>query len=169
MEVPRVERLILSLFTVTRRPQVLNTRHEIEFKLGAYIRGQGLAMLIIGAASAIDYVLIGLPNVLVLAVLAGLFEAVPLIGPILAAVPAVLVALPLGVTAVLLVIGFSVLLQVFENNFLIPRIMSHAVGISTLVGNVRCARPRYLIRYPGGIYCYPSDRGGASASGSDGD
>ena len=39
MDVPRVERLILSLFTVARRPQVLNTWHEIEFKLGAYIRG----------------------------------------------------------------------------------------------------------------------------------
>jgi predicted PurR-regulated permease PerM len=134
MEVPRVERLILSLVTVARRPQVLNTWHEIEFKLGAYIRGQGLAMLIIGAASAIGYVLIGLPNVLALAVLAGLLEAVPLIGPILAAVPAILVALPLGLTSVLLVIGFAVLLQVFENNVLIPRIMSHAVGISALVG-----------------------------------
>lgn len=134
MELPRVERLILSLVTVARRPQVLNTWHEIEFKLGAYIRGQGLAMLIIGAASAIGYILIGLPNVFALAVLAGLFEAVPLIGPILAAVPAILVALPLGLTSVLLVIGFAVLLQVFENNILIPRIMSHAVGISALVG-----------------------------------
>jgi hypothetical protein len=66
--------------------------------------------------------------------LAGLFEAVPLIGPILAAVPAILVALPLGLTSVLLVIGFSVLLQAFENNVLIPRIMNHAVGISALVG-----------------------------------
>jgi len=134
MEVPRLERLIVSLFTVARRPRVLNTWHEIEFKLGASIRGQGLAMLIIGAASAIGYVLIGLPNVLALAVLAGLFEAVPLIGPILAAVSAILVALPLGLTSVLLVIGFSVLLQAFENNVLIPRIMSRAVGISVLVG-----------------------------------
>jgi AI-2E family transporter len=112
----------------------LNIWHEIEFKLGAFIRGQGLAMLAIGVASAIGYVLIGLPHVLALAVLAGLFEAVPLIGPILAAVPAILVALPLGLTSVLLVIGFSVLLQAFENNVLIPRIMSHAVGISALVG-----------------------------------
>jgi predicted PurR-regulated permease PerM len=133
MEVPRVERLILSLVTVARRPHVLNTWHEIEFKLGAYIRGQGLAMVIIGAASAVGYFLIGLPNVLALAVLAGLFEAVPLIGPILAAVPAIVVALPLGLTPVLLVIGFSVLLQAFENNVLIPRIMSRAVGISALV------------------------------------
>ncbi len=134
MEVPRVERLILSLVPVQRRPQVLNIWHEIEFKLGAYIRGQGLAMGIIGGVSAIGYFLIGLPNVLALAVLAGLLEAVPLIGPTLAAVPAILVALPLGLTSVLLVIGFSVLLQAFENNILIPRIMSQAVGISALVG-----------------------------------
>jgi predicted PurR-regulated permease PerM len=134
MEVPRMERLILSLVMVARRPHVLNIWHEIEFKLGAYIRGQGLAMLIIGAASAIGYVLIGLPNVLALAVLAGLLEAVPLIGPLLAAIPAILVALPLGLTSMLLVVGFSVLLQAFENNILIPRIMSYAVGISALVG-----------------------------------
>ena len=134
MEVPRVERLILSLLSVVRRPQVLNIWHEIEFKLGAFIRGQGLAMLAIGVVSAIGYFLIGLPHVLALAVLAGLFEAVPLIGPILAAVPAILVAWPLGLTSVLLVIGFSVLLQAFENNVLIPRIMSHAVGISPLLG-----------------------------------
>lgn len=91
-------------------------------------------MLIIGVTSALGYWLIGLPNVLVLAVLAGLLEAVPLIGPILAAVPAILVALPQGMTPVFLVIGFSTLLQLFENNVLIPRIMNHAVGIGSLLG-----------------------------------
>ena len=136
MEVPRLERLLLSFFPVARRPQVLSIWHEIEFKLGAFIRGQGLAMLAIGVASGLGYFLIGLPNVLVLAVLAGLLEAVPLIGPILAAVPAILVALPLGLTTVLLVIGFSALLQFVENNWLIPRLMSHAVGVSALVALV---------------------------------
>lgn len=123
MEVPRLERLILSFFPVARRTQVLNIWHELEFKLGAFIRGQGLAMLVIGVASGLGYLLIGLPNVLVLAVLAGLLEAVPVIGPLLAAVPAVLIALPLGLTPVLLVIGFSALLQFFENNWLIPRVL----------------------------------------------
>jgi predicted PurR-regulated permease PerM len=136
MEVPRLERLILSLVPVARRAQVLNIWHEIEFKLGAFIRGQGLAMLAIGAASGVGYFLIGLPHVLVLAVLAGLLEAVPLVGPILAAVPAILVALPLGLTTVLLVVGVSALLQFVENNWLIPRLMSHAVGVSALVALV---------------------------------
>ena len=134
MEVPRFERLLLSLLAVERRPRALNVWHEIESKLGGFMRGQGLAMLSIGAASALGYALIGLPNVLALAVLAGLLEAVPSIGPVLAVGPAVLVALPLGLHTVLLVIGLAVLLQLIENNVLIPRIMHHAVGVSALVG-----------------------------------
>jgi predicted PurR-regulated permease PerM len=134
MEVPRFERLLLSLLAVERRPRALNVWHEIESRLGGFMRGQGLAMLSIGAASALGYTLIGLPNVLALGVLAGLLEAVPLIGPVLAVGPAVLVAVPLGVHTVLLVIGLAVLLQLIENNVLIPRIMNQAVGVSALVG-----------------------------------
>jgi len=134
MEVPRFERLTVSMLPVERRAHVLNVWHEIEAKLGAYLRAQGLAMLTIGAVSTVGYALIGLPNVLALGVLAGLVEAVPLIGPTLACVPAILVALPLGWGTVLTVIGFSVLVQVTENNVLIPRIMHKAVGVSALVG-----------------------------------
>ena len=93
-------------------------------------------MLAIGVASGLGYLVIGLPHVLALAVLAGLFEAVPLIGPILAAMPALLVAVPLGLPTVLGVLGFSALLQFLENNWLIPRVMSRAVGVSALVALV---------------------------------
>lgn len=134
MEVPRFERLFLSLLAVERRPRALNVWHEIESKLGGFMRGKGLAMLSVGAASALGYALIGLPNVLALAVLAGLLEAVPLIGPVLAIVPAVLVALPLGPHPVIFVIGFALLLQLIESNVLIPRIMNRTVGVSALVG-----------------------------------
>lgn len=133
MEVPRIERLVASLFSVARRPQILTIWHEVEAKLGAFIRGQFIAMVAIGAASALGYWLIGLPNVLVLAVLAGLLEAVPMVGPILTAIPAIFVAFPLGLSTVLLVVGFSFLLQLFENNVLLPRIMKQSVGISSLL------------------------------------
>ena len=134
MEVPRFERLLLSMVAVERRPHALNVWHEIESKLGGFMRGQALAMLSIGAASALGYALIGLPNVLALGVLAGLLEAVPMIGPVLAVVPAVLAALPLGGHTVLMVIGLAVFLQLIESNVLIPRIMHRAVGVSALVG-----------------------------------
>jgi predicted PurR-regulated permease PerM len=136
LDVPRVERLVLSLLPVTRRTLVLGAWREIESKLGAYLRAQGIAMLVVGTASGIGYVLIGLPNPLALAVLAGLFEGVPLLGPFLAAVPALLAALALGSPAVLLTLGWSTLVQLVESNVLVPRLMSHAVGVSALVSLV---------------------------------
>jgi predicted PurR-regulated permease PerM len=134
MEVLRWERVVVSLAPTTRREQILDTWHEIEEKLGGFIRGQGLAMLTIGAAFTGGYWLIGLPNELVLWGLAGLLEAIPIVGPILGVVPAIFVAIPLGWNSVLLVVGFATLLQLFESNVLIPRIMSKTVGISSLVG-----------------------------------
>ena len=136
MEVGRFERLIISLMPVEQRLRALNIWHEIESKLGGFVRGQGIAMLAIGLASGIGYALIGLPNPLTLGVLAGLLEAVPLLGPVLAAAPAVLVALPLGLHATLLVVGLAAILQVTENYVLIPRIMDEAVGVSALVNIV---------------------------------
>jgi predicted PurR-regulated permease PerM len=134
LELPRIERLVVSLLPVTRRPQALAVWHEIETKLGAFIRGQMIAMVAVGVASGVGYWAIGLPNVLALAALAALLEAVPLVGPVLAAVPAILAAVPVGATTVLLVAAWSILVQQLENNVLIPRIMSREVGMSPLLG-----------------------------------
>jgi predicted PurR-regulated permease PerM len=136
LDVPRLERLVLSMLPVARRTQALGAWREIESKLGAYLRAQGIAMVVVGVASGVGYVLIGLPNPLALAVLAGLFEGIPLLGPFLAAVPALLAALALGLPVVLLTLGWSTLVQLLESNVLVPRIMSHAVGVSALVSLV---------------------------------
>jgi len=101
------------------KARALNAWHEIESKLGGFMRGQALAMVFIAVASAIGYAQIGLPNVLALGVLAGLLEAVPWIGPVLAVGPALLVALPMGNNEVLLVMALALLLQLLENNVLI--------------------------------------------------
>jgi F0F1-type ATP synthase membrane subunit b/b' len=93
-------------------------------------------MLAVGVASGIGYAVIGLPNVLVLAVLAGLLEAVPMIGPVLAAVPALAAAVSLGVPTMLAVVAFAMFVQLLENNVLVPRVMGGTVGTSPLVGLV---------------------------------
>jgi predicted PurR-regulated permease PerM len=134
MELPRIERMVLSFVPVGRRAHVLTIWREIEQRLGAYMRAQGIAMLAIGIAFGVAYGIVGLPHVLMLAVLAGVLEAVPMIGPVLAAVPAVLVALPMGWERVLWVVVLATAIQVTENNVLIPRLMSRAVGVSALVG-----------------------------------
>jgi predicted PurR-regulated permease PerM len=132
LEVSRVERLFLSFVPVARRANALTMWHEIESRLGAFIRGQVLVMIAVGAASGIGYAAIGLPDALILGLLAGLLEAVPVLGPLLAAVPAVLLALPLGVGTVLAVVACASFVQILESNVLLPRVMSHAVGLSAL-------------------------------------
>jgi predicted PurR-regulated permease PerM len=136
LEVPQLERLVVSMLPAARRPQALGAWRAVESKLGSYLRAQGLAMLAVGVASGIGYLVIGLPNPLALAVLAGLFEGVPLLGPFLAAVPALLAALTLGTSTILLTMGWALLVQLFESNVLVPRIMSRAVGVSALVSIV---------------------------------
>jgi predicted PurR-regulated permease PerM len=133
IEMPQIERLMATLLDVERRPQALQVWHDIEARLGGFLRGQGLAMLFVGTASAIGYAQIGLPNVMALGILAGLLELVPWIGPLLAVFPAVLVALPLGTSSVALVLALAAFLQVIESNVLVPRIMARTVGISPLV------------------------------------
>lgn len=136
LELPRVERLVVSLLPVQRRSPALTIWHEIESKLGGFIRGQFLVMVAVGVASGLGYAVIGLPNVLVLALLAGILEAVPMVGPVLAAVPALAAAMPLGPPTMVAVIGFALLVQLLENNLLVPRIMGGTVGTSALVGLV---------------------------------
>ena len=71
LDVAHLERLVFSMLPVARRTQALGAWREIESKLGAYLRAQGIAMIVVGVASGVGYLLIGLPNPLALAVMAG--------------------------------------------------------------------------------------------------
>ena len=94
----RVKRGLLLLFPTERRERQRDLIADLENRLGKYTAGMGLLMLIIGALSFVAYLIIGLPYALFLALLAGLFEAVPTVGPTLAAIPAALVAYSISPT-----------------------------------------------------------------------
>lgn len=129
----RLERFWLSLAPTVRRPELLGIWREIETRLGGYVRGELLLMLSIGVLAFVGYSVIGLPYALALGALAGLLEFVPMVGPTLGAVPAVIVALSISPQAALLVVGYSILIQIAENNLLVPRIMGRSVGVSPVV------------------------------------
>ena len=132
-EKPAIKRAIVSAFPTRQRQRALRLWGQIEDKLGDWLRGQLLLMLVIGMAATITYGLMGLPFWLILGLIAGLTEALPNIGPILGAIPAVLVALTVGWQWALGVIAFVTVLQFVENAVLVPRIMKGAVGLSPLV------------------------------------
>ena len=124
-----------SLFFVKqdKRQDVLEIVQEIELKLTRYLFGQGILSLSIAGLSLVVFLILRLPNAFLLALIAGLFEAVPMVGPILGAIPAVLVALSMSPTTVIWVIISAMLIQQIENNLLVPRIMNKVVGVNPFI------------------------------------
>ncbi len=101
--------------------------------LGGYIRGQLIMAAIIGFSTGVGCWLLGVHYPLVLGVLALFFELIPMIGPVLAAIPALIVSLFQPFPLVLIVFGFFVIMQLVESNVLGPRITGHAVGLHPIV------------------------------------
>ncbi len=106
-----------------------------------FLRGEMSLMLIIGTVTWLGCTILGLPQALFLGVIAGVMELIPNIGPTLAAVPAVVLALLFGSTNfaisngvfALIVIGFYVVVQLVENQVIVPRVMGDAVDLPPLV------------------------------------
>ena len=107
--------------------------NKLEQKLGSWVRGELILMLIVGLMSYIGLMFLGIEFAIPLAFLAGLLEIVPNIGPTVATIPAILVALGHSPVLALAVTALYFLIQQLENNFIVPKVMSRAVGLSPLV------------------------------------
>lgn len=106
---------------------------QVNDKLGAWLQGQILLSLSIGTITWIALTVLQMPFALPLAVLAGLFEIVPTVGPIIASVPAIIVALTISPNMALIIILLYIIIQLLENHLLVPRIMQRAVGLNPVV------------------------------------
>lgn len=133
LEGPRIIQSLLRLIPAGQRESISELIFTMETKVGAYIAGQGVLCLVMGIVSLVAYLLIGLPNVLVLGLLAGVGEAIPLVGPLVGAVPAALMALSISPAKLVWVIIVTVILHQTENYLLAPRVMRRAVGVNPFV------------------------------------
>ncbi len=103
--------------------------------LTSYIRGQLLLGLLVGAASTIGLLLVGAPYALLLGIIAGITELIPVLGPVLGAIPAVALAAfhPEGWLMVLKVLAVFVIVQQLENNLLVPKVQGDSVKLHPTV------------------------------------
>ncbi len=130
---PRTLQSWLLLVPKDRRESIGDLVTAIETKVGAYLVGQSVLCLAIGLLALAAYLLIGLPNALVLALMAGVLEAVPMIGPLLGAIPAAVIGLSVGPTKLIWVVVATIVIQQAENIVLVPRVMRKAVGVNPFV------------------------------------
>ena len=122
--------VFLRLFPRERRAQVNDACRRVTNKISAWLGGQLLLSGIIGSTAALGLFLMGVPFFWVLALIAAIGELIPIVGPILSAVPAVIVALSVKPALALAVILFFIAQQQLENHLLVPKIMQRQVGIS---------------------------------------
>ncbi|HZG34408.1 MAG TPA: AI-2E family transporter [Gaiellaceae bacterium] len=129
----RAMNLVCSLLPRPRRKKVRDTWDLIDAKLGAYVRGQMVLILAVGATLSLLFWALGLPYWLLLGAFAGVVELVPVIGPLLAGALAVGVGLTVSWEVALLA-GLTVLVvRLVEDYLVIPRVLGDAVGLTPLV------------------------------------
>jgi predicted PurR-regulated permease PerM len=129
-----VEDFLRIVVPVSHQNHILSLWKRSQDKIGKWMQGQLVLAAIVGVLLYLGLLILGVPYALLLAVLAGVFELIPVFGQILAAIPAVAVAFSAGgVTEALLVGGLYLLVQQFEAHLIYPVVVKKVVGIPPLL------------------------------------
>jgi len=115
------------------RETFLRIFSEITRKMSLWFRGQLLLSAVIGIVTFIGLWIMHIPYALVLAFIAAFTELIPMVGPILGAIPAIVVALFIGPIMAIIVAAFYVFVQQLENHILVPQVMKKAVGLNPII------------------------------------
>ena len=119
---------------VKEQAYVLSLWKRSQEKIGKWMQGQMILGIIVGILLYLGLVILGIPNALMLAVIAGLFELIPVFGQILAAIPALVIGFSDGgITALLLVAGLYLVVQQFEAHLIYPVVVKKVVGVPPLL------------------------------------
>ena len=147
---------MLHLFPARERKRVDAMSRDITVKVSAWLGGQLVLGAIIGTTSAIGLWLLGVPFFYVLALISGVGELIPVVGPVLSAIPAILIAATVSLKKVLLVIIFFIVQQQFENHVLVPKVMQRQVGVSPVTVIVALLIGGKLLGIVGAILAVPT-------------
>lgn len=154
LERKELERRAASLF-MGKEERIRRVLIEIEEKLGAWLRGQLFLSFLIGAFVYLGLTLLQIPFALSLAILAAFMEVIPVIGPIIAAIPAIILGLAISPLLGVGVAAFYFVLQQLENHIIVPQVMRKVVGLNPLVVILAIAVGGRLLGIGGALLAVP--------------
>jgi predicted PurR-regulated permease PerM len=155
MEKDLLRRLVVGQFRSDKGQRIDRLWAQVEAQVGRWMRGQIVLCLIIGTMATVSYALIGVRFWPVLGLIAGITEAIPIVGPWLGGVPAVIIAMTQGWDKAALVAITIVIMQTTENAVLVPRVMKGAVGLTPLTVFVAIMAGTEFIGVPGALLAIP--------------
>jgi len=139
-----------------KRKEIASIIEAFETRLGGWARGELLLMFTVGFATFIGLSLMGIPFALPLSILAGVLEIIPFLGPVVAAIPSMIIGFGMSPLAGFGVIAMAFLIQQVENYVLVPKIMEKSVGVSPIVVLVALAIGARIAGVTGMIVSVPS-------------
>ena len=105
-----------------------------QIKIGQWMQGQLLLGVIIAVLLYLGLTILGIQNALLLSVLAGFLEIIPVFGPVLSAIPAILMAfVGGGLAPAAMVLGLYIIIQQFENHLIYPLVVKKVIGVSPII------------------------------------
>lgn len=120
---------LIQLIPPEAKPKAKSTIGRVGFTLTKWLKGQIFAMFLIATLTGIGLTILGIPMAIALALIAGLLNFIPNFGPLIAMIPAILIALTLSVNTAIIVAGLYILVQVVESNVITPSIQKKLINI----------------------------------------
>ncbi|MBA2278679.1 MAG: AI-2E family transporter, partial [Chloroflexia bacterium] len=155
MEKALLRRVLLDQFSAESRARVSRVWDDVEAKVGGWMRGQLLLCLIIGTLATVSYAIVDLRFWPLLGLWAGMTEIIPIVGPWIGGVPAVIIALTMSPEKAIIVTGIILGMQTLENWVLVPRVMRGAVGLTPLTVFVAILAGTQLMGVIGAVLAIP--------------
>lgn len=151
-----IDFLLLRVVDERKSKLIKNSIEKIETQLGMWLRGQALLSLIIGGLSFVFLTIVGVPYAIPLAIIAGLTESIPTIGPTIGAIPAILAALfALSPGYALVVLVGYLVIQWLENNLIVPKVMGGATGLRPVIVILAVFTGLSLFGIVGAVFAVP--------------
>jgi predicted PurR-regulated permease PerM len=155
IDAQRLRNLFLLVYPPEERGRRRRTLIRMGKRMSGWLSGQLMLSVIIGVASFIGFTLLQIPYALPLAIIAAVGELIPMIGPTVGAVPALIVALLSSRWQFWCVLAFAFLLQKVENYFIVPRVMAKKVSVSPLAVFIAFLIGASLLGVMGAILAIP--------------
>ncbi len=133
LERRHTKQIITDMFGETIAVQSVDILKAIETRLGAWVRGELILMLTIGILVYIGLIILRVDFALPIALVAALLEIVPNIGPIISAIPAIIIGFATSPLLALSIIALYVIVHQVEGNIVVPIVMKRSVGLSPLI------------------------------------
>jgi len=129
-----IDNFLRVIIPYQQQEYIVDLWHRAQVKIGLWMQGQLLLGVIVAVLVFLGLTILGVDHAFLFAILAGVFELIPLFGPVLASIPAIIVGfIDGGVTFALLIAGFYIIIQQFENHLIYPLVVHKVVGVPALL------------------------------------